>query len=290
MHVSSVSGRAVAIDPMRASEHPAIDIAAVTASLSTTARERIERIEHFAEIESTNRHLREGTRPAAGRMRVALAEYQSEGRGRQGRRWLMPTGTGIALSAAWTFSATPRELAALSLAVGAAVRRAIGDATGIELGLKWPNDLMLDGGKAGGILVETDPGAAGGCCVVAGIGINVSVPAEILASLSDMRSGARDLAGALHGAAIDRSRLAAALIERLVELFAGFADSGFAPYRDEWLAAHVLADAQVELKSAQGTAVGTVCGIDVDGALIVEDAAGARQRFLSGDVSIREST
>ncbi len=276
-------------EPMRAHEHHEVDVAAVTASLSTTARGRIEGIEHFAESESTNRHLFESAWPVAGRMRVALAEYQSAGRGRQGRRWLMPPGTGIALSAAWAFPAAPRELTALSLAVGAASRRAIRDATGIDLGLKWPNDLMLDGGKAGGILVETDHNAAGACRVVAGIGINVAVPAGILASLSDMRGGARDLASARQDVAIDRSQLAAAMIERLAELFAGFADSGFAPYRDEWLAAHVLAERRIELKSAQGSALGIVRGIDIDGALIVEDATGGRQRVLSGDISVRES-
>ena len=289
MRDSSASVGAVAPEPMRAHEHREIDVAAVTASLSDAARERLEGIEHFATIESTNRHLLASAMPAAGRLRVALAEYQSAGRGRQGRRWLMPPGSGIALSAAWQFAVAPREVNALSLAVGAAARRAIADSTAISVGLKWPNDLMLDGGKAGGILVEVYGQASGACRVVAGIGINVSVPAETLATFSDMRCGARDLASARQGAAIDRSRLAAALIERLVELFAGFADSGFAPYRGEWLAAHVLADARVELRSAFGVAVGTVRGIDVDGALLVEDARGALQRFLSGDVSVRES-
>ena len=289
MHVSSASVRVVAIEPTRAQERREIDVAAMIAFLSAAARERLEGIEHFAEIGSTNRHLLEGSMPAAGRLRVALAEYQSAGRGRQGRRWLMPPGAGIALSAAWQFEAAPRELTALSLAVGAAARRAIRDATGIEAGLKWPNDLMLDGGKAGGILVEVDRQPSGACRVVAGIGINVRVPAEILATLTDHPDGARDLASAGRGVVIDRSRLAAALIDRLVELYAGFADSGFAPYRSEWLAAHVLADRRVELRSTPGVPIGTVRGIDIDGALIVEDAAGGRQRILSGDVSVRES-
>jgi len=279
----------VGAEPMRAEGHRGIDVAAVTGLLSAWARERLERIEHFAEIASTNRHLLESARPVAGRLRVALSEHQTAGRGRQGRRWLMPHGSGIALSAAWVFATAPRELAALSLAVGAAARRAIHDATGIDVGLKWPNDLMLDRGKAGGILVEVDREDSGAARVVAGIGINVNVPPAILATLSDMRGGARDLAGARPGVAIDRASLAAALIERLVELFAGFADSGFAPYRGEWLAAHVLADARIEIRSAHGVATGTVRGIDGDGALIVEDAAGARQRVLSGEITIRES-
>jgi BirA family biotin operon repressor/biotin-[acetyl-CoA-carboxylase] ligase len=274
---------------VRAGEQRGTDAAAVNAFLSAATRERLAGIEHFAEIESTNLHLLASAAPAAGRLRVALAEFQTGGRGRQGRRWHMPPGSGVALSAAWHFAAAPRELGALSLAVGAAARRAIRDTTGIEVGLKWPNDLMLDGGKAGGILVEVARQDSGACHVVAGVGINVAVPAETLATLSDFGGGARDLAGARRDVAIDRSRLAAALIDRLAELFTGFADSGFAPYRGEWLAAHVLAEALVEIRSARGSAVGTVRGIDDDGALLVEDAAGARQRILSGDVSIRES-
>jgi BirA family biotin operon repressor/biotin-[acetyl-CoA-carboxylase] ligase len=284
----SASARAVEAEPVSAPENREIDVAAMTAVLSPGAHRQLEAIEHFSTIESTNRYLLDSAPPAAGRMRVALAEHQQAGRGRRGRHWIMPAGAGIALSASWQFATAPRELTGLSLAVGAAARRAIRDAIGIDVGLKWPNDLMIEGGKAGGILVELGHQATGACHIVAGIGINVSVPPELLAGLSDFRHPARDLAGALNGATIDRSRLAAAIIERFVELFAGFADEGFTPYREEWLAAHVLVDRRVELRSALGIAVGTVCGIDADGALIVENDAGQRQRVVSGEVSVRE--
>ena len=267
----------------------AIDVAVVKAHLSTAAWPTIDGIEHFTTIESTNRYLLESVPPAAGRMQVAIAEFQHAGRGRRGRRWLMPAGAGIALSAAWQFASPPRDLTALSLATGAAARRAIRDAVGLEVGLKWPNDLMLDGGKTGGILVELGRGAAGACRVVAGIGLNVNVPAAVLATLGDTRYRACDLAGALRGAAIDRSVLAAALIERLVELFAGFADEGFGPYRDEWVAAHVLDGRRVDLETDAGRLTAVVRGIDADGALLVEDDAGARRRIVAGDVSVRES-
>jgi BirA family biotin operon repressor/biotin-[acetyl-CoA-carboxylase] ligase len=280
--------RVVVIEAMRTPGYGEIDVAAVTASLSAPARERLQAIEHFETIGSTNGYLLGREPPAPGRFRAALAEYQEAGRGRQGRRWNMPAGTGIALSVAWQFSRAPAGLTALGLAVGAVARRAIHDAVGIDAGLKWPNDLMLDGGKLGGILVEVGPQAAGACHVVAGIGLNVAVPAELLAVLGDARLPARNLAAALRGAAVDRSRLAAALIERLSELFAGFAASGFAPWRDEWLAAHVLANRQVELRTTRAVVVGAVRGIDADGALLIEDDRGLRHRILSGDVTVRE--
>ena len=273
---------------MTATQRREIDVAAVTAMLSAPARGRLESIEHFATIGSTNAHLLASAPPGPGRMRVALAEYQEAGRGRQGRRWQMPPGAGIALSAAWTFAAAPRDLSALSLAVGAAARRAIRASAGIDVGLKWPNDLMLDGGKTGGILVEIGRQASGAFHVVAGIGINVALPAGVLAGLGDGRLPARDLAGET-ATAIDRTRLAAALIEGLAGLFAEFATTGFAPWRDEWLAAHVLADRRIEIQSALARTAGIVRGIDADGALLVEDEAGARRRILSGDVTVRES-
>jgi BirA family biotin operon repressor/biotin-[acetyl-CoA-carboxylase] ligase len=241
------------------------------------------------EIESTNRLLRERGPAPAGRLQVAVAEYQSGGRGRRGRRWTMPPGAGLALSASWGFPRAPAVLGALSLAVGAAARRALRDHAGIEVGLKWPNDLIAAGGKLGGILVEVDALADGTCHVVAGIGINVAAPAAYLARVSDFGHGASDLRTAAPGRALDRSALAGALVTRLVELFAAYAATGFEPYRDEWLAAHVLAGEPVELATPAGVEQATVRGIDADGALIVADAAGAERRIVAGDVSVRRS-
>ena len=265
-----------------------IDVARLERSLSPAARSVVESIEHFSVLESTNRHLLAGPLPATGRARVAMAEFQEGGRGRHGRRWLMPSGTGIALSASWRFDAPPQELSALSLAIGAAARQAIRDATGLSVGLKWPNDLIVDGGKLGGILVEIDPLESGACHVVAGIGINVAVPPELLGELSDMPGGARDLASVLPNVAIDRSELAAALVERLLGLFVDFVDTGFSSWREEWLDAHVLADRTVELRAHGRIDTGIVRGIDADGALIVEDDAGRSRRVVSGEVSVRE--
>jgi BirA family biotin operon repressor/biotin-[acetyl-CoA-carboxylase] ligase len=269
---------------------PATDpivIAEVEAALGKDAMRRIAVMEHFATIESTNRYLLAAGPPPPGRMRVALAEYQQAGRGRRGRSWNMPRGSGIALSVAWQFSAAPSSLTALSLATGSAVRRAIHDVTGIRIGLKWPNDLIVDGGKLGGILIELEPLAAGGCHAVAGIGINVNVAAADLVSLSDMPYGARALGAAAGNTAVDRSRLAAALIGRLLELFGDYAATGFAPYRGEWLAAHVLDGCEIELRSPVGIEHGRVSGIDDDGALLVADAAGSIRRVVSADVTVR---
>jgi len=259
----------------------------LTTRLRPDAQRRIESIEVFAEIESTNRYLLERAPPPAERARIAIAEFQQAGRGRRGRSWTMPRGSGIALSAAWRFAKIPGCLSALSLGAGAATRRAIFDATALDVGLKWPNDLIVDGGKTGGILVEFDQLDAG-CHVVVGVGINVSVAPDVLEAVRGFGGRGRDLAGAVPpGVAVDRDALTLALIERLIELFAGFAASGFAPYRDEWLAAHVLDGAAVELHEADGVSRGTVRGIDADGALLLGGEDGGLRRIVSGDVTVR---
>jgi BirA family biotin operon repressor/biotin-[acetyl-CoA-carboxylase] ligase len=146
---------------------------------------------------------------------------------------------------------------------------------------------MADDGKLGGILVELATLANGACHVVAGIGINVKVPPGYLSTVSDFGHGARDLWTLAPRWALDRPALAAALIEAFVELFSGYAESGFAPYRAEWLAAHILDGKAVELRAVEGVDYATVCDIGNDGALIVEDQSGKRRRILSGDVTIR---
>lgn len=263
-----------------------LDLERVLGGIDPAFRPLLDGIDYRFEHESTNRALLDAGPPPPGRMHAALAEYQSAGRGRHGRRWTMPPGAGIALSASWVFETRPDSLNALSLAAGAAVRRAVQSVTGIAIELKWPNDLLIDGGKLGGILVELAAGNASAVHVVIGVGLNVDVPAAVLAAASDYAAGARDLRGCGWDP-VDRSALAGALLGRFAELFAGFADSGFAPYRQEWLAAHALNGRDVQLSSHGQTESGRVVGIEADGALILAMPGGEQRRVVSGEVSVR---
>src|SRR5690606_19392107 len=96
----------------------------------------------FASLDSTNRYLLETPAASRGALHVALADSQHAGRGRRGRHWIAPPGAGLCLSVALTVRRGPRDRPALPLAAGVAVRRAIAAAAGIEVGLKWPNDLV----------------------------------------------------------------------------------------------------------------------------------------------------
>jgi BirA family transcriptional regulator, biotin operon repressor / biotin---[acetyl-CoA-carboxylase] ligase len=266
-----------------------LDSAALRAALSPSAAERVTRLDVFTEIDSTNRHLFRLPAPHVGELAVCIAEFQSAGRGRRGRRWTAPLGGGLCLSAAWQFEGTPADLSALTLAVGVVARRALAAVAGVDVALKWPNDLVLDERKLGGVLLELKGEVQGACHVVAGIGVNVALPPESLRTLSDWPQGAIDLATATGGAPPARPALAARLIDGLAGLFAGYAAAGFAPYRADWRAADFLKGRSVTLDDVAGKLSGTALGIEADGALVIETATGARRRVLSGDVSVRSA-
>jgi BirA family biotin operon repressor/biotin-[acetyl-CoA-carboxylase] ligase len=264
-----------------------LDRDAMMRALAARSVGNVARIDLLWEHESTNQYLQDRPAPMPGEVHVCLAEYQSAGRGRRGRSWTAPLGTGLCLSAAWRFADVPRGLSALPLAVGVAARRAILSTTGVAVLLKWPNDLVFAERKLGGILVELSVEAHGACHVVAGLGINVAMPTELLASIASWPGGAVDLRTAARGEAPSRAALAAALVGELAALFAAFARTGFDPYRDEWNAADFLAGRAVEVEQADGTVQGTACGVAPDGSLLLEVAGGVEHRIVSGDVTVR---
>ena len=234
------------------------------------------------EVESTNSFLLSGPKPAPGKLSACLAEYQSGGRGRRGRSWLAPFGRGLCLSAGWQFDSQPRDLAALGLAVGVVTRRALIEQTGLPIEIKWPNDLLVDGRKLGGILVELSAESHGPVHVVVGVGVNVSATPQLTHSTGAWAGGAIDLASATGDRPPSRNALAAALIEAFAGLLRAYADDGFAAYHAELADADYLRGRRI---SADG-AVGTALGIGADGMLLVETESGV-SKILAGDVSVR---
>ena len=262
-----------------------LDVEALRAALEPAVAARLAKLEVFTELDSTNRRLLAAP-PSVGSLDVCIAEYQNAGRGRRGRRWQAPLGSGIALSVGWQFAGVPAEPSALTLAVGVAVRRVLDRVAGITIALKWPNDLVFDERKLGGILLEIQAEAHGGAHVVVGVGLNVALPAALLPSLCDWPRGAVDLTTALGRAPPPRAVLAAALVNEIAALLADYPAQGFAAYRTEWRSADYLRGRAVRLDEAAGRLFGTALGIDADGALLVETDGGKR-RVVAGDVSVR---
>ncbi len=257
------------------------------AALVRSVRAPLAALTVHTELDSTNRFLLDRRAPPAGALHVAIAEYQSAGRGRRGRRWIAPLGSGLCLSVGWQFAGAPTEIAALSLAVGVVVRRVLARTAGVSVALKWPNDLVFDERKLGGILLELKAEAQGVCHVVTGVGLNVALPRALHRKLCDWPSGAIDLATATGGSPPSRTALAAALIDALAALFANYATEGFAPYRADWRAADFLAGRPITLDTDGARLAGKAVGVEADGALVVETASGVRRRVAAGDVSVR---
>ena len=294
VHALRALGLAIHAVPHRgyrlASPCEPLEPAAIRAALSRQARSRIRRLEAVWSTESTNAALLARSDVPPQRADVFLAEYQTAGRGRLGRVWLAPPGGSICLSIGWSFPELPQDLAALGLAVGVCALRAlrahVPSGTGHpNLTLKWPNDLILDERKLGGILIELRAESAGPTYIVIGIGINLVLGATLLEQVAASGTRAADLASA--GAdPRKRNQLIAALVSEIVEGLARFRDEGLRPFIEEWRTADSLCGRAVTVRTATTSWRGIARGIDASGALLVEGAQGMR-RVLSGDISVR---
>lgn len=252
--------------------------------LSSEVRARLERLDAFEEVGSTNTWLLEQAAPPPGCFRVATAEHQTAGRGRQGKAWLSPPASGLCLSAAYTFTDATRNLTGLTLAVGVGIAGAL-RRIGAGVAVKWPNDLVLHDRKLGGILTETKSGA-GSATAVVGVGVNVELPGSVRQGVAaGWKSGAADLAEGVDRLP-SRPELTALVIEGLIETMMRFDREGFAPFRAAWPAFDWLRGRAVaaEERSGQGLS-GEACGVDEDGALLLKTSDGVR-RVISGSVAL----
>ncbi|MDJ0927399.1 MAG: biotin--[acetyl-CoA-carboxylase] ligase [Gammaproteobacteria bacterium] len=255
-------------------------------ALSQFVQRRLDVLQMHAITDSTNNELRRQASPEAGRFQVALAEFQTGGRGRRGRHWLSPFGSGVCLSISTTLAERPAGMPALGLALGVAVQRALTLAGVPGVQLKWPNDLLANGGKLAGLLTEVDGEPDGPLRVITGVGVNLRVPPDTQERLR--QDGALPAIGALELAHEDicRNRLAAGLINELGAGIQDFAEQGFAPIAAEWRRLDALRDQRVEVRSGDRIITGVADGIDANGSLVVMTSRG-RETVVSGEVSVR---
>jgi BirA family biotin operon repressor/biotin-[acetyl-CoA-carboxylase] ligase len=234
---------------------------------------------------STNADLLKGGTAPPGQFDFLTAEYQRAGRGRRSRSWLSPPGGSICLSIGWSFASLPPEAGALGLVIGVCALRAL-RALGVQgVTLKWPNDLVVDGAKLGGILIELRAESAGPAFIVVGIGVNVALGAALSAAVTATGTRPIDLAQ-LGIARADRNALAGALIAASVDGLLQFERAGFAAFAEAWRSADALAGKPVLVIADSGPVSGHARGIDANGALCVQTRDGL-QRFTSGEVSVR---
>lgn len=232
---------------------------------------------------STNTLLLERAAAGAAAGSALAAEWQTGGRGRRGRVWHATPGAALTFSLLWRFPQGAGALSGLSLAVGVAVIRALARVGVHDAGLKWPNDVIWRGRKLAGLLIEVQGEVSGPAAAVIGLGLNCRLP-DALRDRIDQP--VVDLAQIVPGA-IDRNQLLALLLQEMKTVLNQFAQSGFAPLREEWQRLHVYQDKPVRLTLPDaGVLEGSAAGVDEGGALLLDTATGIR-RVHSGDVSLR---
>ena len=181
-----------------------LDAARIRERWRPPLRERLRRAEVAWSLASTNSALLAGRSRRAGRAAgefdFLAAEHQTAGRGRRARQWLAPPGGALCLSLGWSFAALPSGAAALSLAVGVCARRALASIGHVPMQLKWPNDLLVEDRKLGGILIELRAESAGPAYVVIGIGINCALGTALTRRVRDSGTEPIDLASLGRGA------------------------------------------------------------------------------------------
>jgi BirA family biotin operon repressor/biotin-[acetyl-CoA-carboxylase] ligase len=237
---------------------------------------------------STNTDLLQREAPSPGAFDFLTAEYQTAGRGRRARSWIAPPGGAICLSMSWCFASLPRDISALSLAIGVCALRGMAQTGVTGAALKWPNDLVVGSAKLGGILIELRAEAGGPAYVVIGLGLNVALGATVLRQVAASGTQAADLAG-LGAARPDRNQLAAVLIASMVAGLEEFERDGFGAFVPEWRAADSLSGKPVVISSDNGSVTGHARGIDSGGALCLQTREGL-QRFVTGEVSARAAS
>ena len=262
-----------------------LDAEKIREHLPRAVRERVRNLDVAWSVSSSNTILMERPFPPNGSCDVFLAEHQTAGRGRRGRTWVAPPGGAICLSLSWTFRDVPPDLGGLSLVIGVCGLRALASLGVTNARLKWPNDLLIDDRKLGGILIELRAESAGPACVVIGVGLNVSLGAALLQSIAETGLAPTDLVTAGLSEP-SRNETAAALVAHYVRGLLEFQKEGLKPFSEEWKAADALRGRPVTVQTPEGSTKGLARGIDLHGALLIETPHGLK-KFISGDVSVR---
>ncbi len=252
------------------------DDAALRERLGPAVAQRLPWMQWLAEIDSTNAALLRDAAALPDRA-VLGADRQTAGRGRRGRAWDMAGDGNLAMSLFARLHCRPDQLAGLSLAVGVGCAEALRRLGVAAVGLKWPNDLVADDRKLGGVLIELAGSRATGSEVVIGLGLNRALPPDADPGWIGLRQLRCEL---------DRPALVAEMIGALLGVLDEFEASGLATFLPRWDSLDALRNRSARVVTASAEQAGTVLGIRADGALRLATAQG-EQCFHSAEVSLR---
>lgn len=213
---------------------------------------------------------------------VVIAEEQTGGRGRFGRQWFSPPGKGIWMSVLLRPDLPLQHTPQLTLLTGVAVCRAVRACSGADAGIKWPNDVLIEGRKVCGILLESTVEDHEVRYCIAGIGVDVNFDPE------DYPEDLTTIATSLKmetGQSVDRTKLTAAILTELEQLYFLYQKEGFGVISALWEALSVSMNREITVTNPHGVIEGKAIGLDPSGALVVEKRDGEHTLIISGEIS-----
>ncbi|MGI6684323.1 MAG: biotin--[acetyl-CoA-carboxylase] ligase [Bacillota bacterium] len=237
---------------------------------------------YYQSVNSTNISAKEIAEKGFKEGTLVVGEMQTEGKGRLGREWHSPYGTGIWMSLIVRPEIPPMDAPKITLLTAVSAAHAIWQETGLKPGIKWPNDILLHGKKLCGILTEIKADMDQIHYIIVGLGINVNdceFPDDI-----------RDIATSLKletGNTMNRAKIAAAILNNWEENYQEFLHHGFSRIKSHWKDYSVNLGQEITVHTLKDTIQGRMVDIDDEGLLLVEDRAGIIHKIVAGDVSLR---
>lgn len=240
-------------------------------------------IRYYDRIDSTNQKARELAAAGCPHGLLVLADEQFNGRGRLGRKWFSPSSTGVFMSIVIRPNLHPSHAQRLVIIGTIAVLRAIRLITGIEVKIKWPNDLVIEGKKVCGIMVEMNAEMDRINWAVMGIGLNVNTtefPLEIIEQAASLKS--------ITGTVYSRAQLVLTICHELEDLYTQCIENNdFATIMDEYGENSAVKGKRVCVMQDQKSIVGDVLGFDDEGTLLLKLDDGSTEKIIAGDISLR---
>jgi BirA family biotin operon repressor/biotin-[acetyl-CoA-carboxylase] ligase len=237
----------------------------------------------YDKLESTQTEAHRLVANGSGHGTLIIAERQTSGRGRMGRPWHSPAGLGIWMSLVITPQLTLPFAPQITLLTAVALCRTIRKNYQVDIGIKWPNDLLIKGRKVSGILVESSGEDERIRYMVVGVGIGCNLESE------DYPEELREIATSLTmetGVRIDRTQLIAGFLQQFEELYGLYLEKGFAPIRTLWESLSVSLHKPIHILSGGEWIEGIALGIDEMGALIIRQSNGEALHVYSGETNI----
>ena len=239
----------------------------------------------FQETSSTNDVVEKLARDGVPEGVVVFAESQTKGRGRLGRKWLSPAGRGLWFSVLLRPNLRPQAATQMTIATAVAVARAIRQQTGLKPGIKWPNDILLQGRKTAGILTELSAELDHIKYLVIGIGVDVNVaPTEFPPDLRKLATSLRTESGRVH----NRADVAVAILRALDDDYARIAAGHFEAVANEWAEHCTTLGQPVTIHIGDRRIHGRAEALDEDGALLLRTEHGRLERIIGGDVMMEK--